>query len=416
MIANPPYVDSETMTKNNSGLSRTVYKRLYKSAKGNWDLFVIFIEKGFLLLRSGGVISYIVPNKLIGASYTKELRRILLSKNVQELRDYSRVDVFKEVSVYPIVFVAINSEVKEGILFTRMVSEVEIESQYKINPELFYQDIYWDKYFLPQKKLNIILKLNTAQKLSLTTKKISDAASVSEAYEIKKLITELSSVETYKFKKFINTGTIDPFISLWGKKKTQYIKKSYNEPVILDSDLQSLSKNRFEQSCSNKIIISGMSKRIECFYDDGQYLSGKSTTVILEDESNLFLLKFLLAIMNSGLLSFWFTNYFSSLKMAGGYLNISTNELGYLPIKKMSRKEQKPYIEIVDKILAITKGEDYLQNHSKQTQVKEYQKQIDQLVYKLYGLTYDEVLMIDKEFKMTREDYNNFVSENLSKN
>ena len=44
-------------------------------------------------------------------------------------------------------------------------------------------------------------------------------------------------------------------------------------------------------------------------------------------------------------------------------------------------------VDLVDKILSITKGDDYPKNTSKQAKVKEYEKQIDELVYKLYGLT-----------------------------
>lgn len=49
-------------------------------------------------------------------------------------------------------------------------------------------------------------------------------------------------------------------------------------------------------------------------------------------------------------------------------------------------EEQKPFIEIVDKILAITNSSDYLTNQQKQAKIADYEKQIDQLVYKNYDL------------------------------
>jgi hypothetical protein len=36
------------------------------------------------------------------------------------------------------------------------------------------------------------------------------------------------------------------------------------------------------------------------------------------------------------------------------------------------------------------------------------EQEIDIMVYKLYALTYDEVLVIDKDFGMRREEYDNF--------
>lgn len=398
VIANPPYVDSETMTKSNVDI-RNIYKSFYSTAKGNWDLFVIFIEKGFQLLKNDGIISYIVPNKLIGASYTKELRKFLLSKKILELRDYSRVDVFKEVNVYPIVFVAVNNNSRENVLLTSMESGIEIKHKMAIKPELFYKDTYWDKYFLPQNQLEIILKLGLIENLSTVVKNINEASTVSEAYKIKEYLQESSSENALGFKKFINTGTIDPYVSLWGNKKTQYIKHAYINPVILDSDLKRLSENRYKQACANKIIISGMSKRLECFYDEGQYLAGKSTTIILEDEKNKVSLKYLLALMNSQLLSFWYINYFNSLKMAGGFINVSSNEIELLPLLKVQTEQEKPFIEIVDKILAITKSVDYLENPAKKVKVNEYERQIDKMVYKLYDLTDEEIKIINDSIK-----------------
>jgi hypothetical protein len=60
---------------------------------------------------------------------------------------------------------------------------------------------------------------------------VSGASTVSEAYELKKIIKELLSQKEYF--KFINTGTIDRYSSLWGCFKTTYIKDSYNKPVVL---------------------------------------------------------------------------------------------------------------------------------------------------------------------------------------
>ncbi len=55
------------------------------------------------------------------------------------------------------------------------------------------------------------------------------------------------------------------------------------------------------------------------------------------------------------------------------------------------------FIDLVDKILAITKDDVYLENPEKQSKVKELEKQIDQLVYRLYGLTNEEITIIEKE-------------------
>ena len=75
VIGNPPYVDSEEMTRSMPEL-RELYTSRYDCAKGNWDLFVLFIEKGMKLLNSESVISFIVPNKFVAAPYTTALRKL----------------------------------------------------------------------------------------------------------------------------------------------------------------------------------------------------------------------------------------------------------------------------------------------------------------------------------------------------
>ena len=74
---------------------------------------------------------------------------------------------------------------------------------------------------------------------------------------------------------------------------------------------------------------------------------------------------------------------------------ILMTDLQDLPIKRIGVKEQQPFVTVVKGILAITKDGDYLQNLSKQAQVREYEQQIDQMVYELYGLTKEEIKIVE---------------------
>lgn len=65
-----------------------------------------------------------------------------------------------------------------------------------------------------------------------------------------------------------------------------------------------------------------------------------------------------------------------------------------LPIKGADEKQQKPFIALVDKIMTLTKADDYLQDQPKQKKVQEYQEQIDKMVFELYNLNKDEVKII----------------------
>lgn len=116
--------------------------------------------------------------------------------------------------------------------------------------------------------------------------------------------------------------------------------------------------------------------------------------------------KYHLAILNSKLISKYIKMIATGLGQKG--IRFKPQFIEQLPIPKISESEQKPFIELVDKILALTKSDGYLENSSKQAQVREYEREIDQMVYKLYGLTYDEVKIVAPDFEMTKEEYENF--------
>ena len=61
----------------------------------------------------------------------------------------------------------------------------------------------------------------------------------------------------------------------------------------------------------------------------------------------------------------------------------------------MVKKQKEAFVNLIDKILAITNNDDYLVNPTKQAKVREYENQIDQLVYQLYGLTPEEIEIIE---------------------
>ena len=79
--------------------------------------------------------------------------------------------------------------------------------------------------------------------------------------------------------------------------------------------------------------------------------------------------------------------------MAGGYISMNTKLLQKIPIANLDYECNLN--SFVDRILAITKDDDYMQNRIKQSKVREYEKQIDRLIYKLYDLTLDEIAIVE---------------------
>ncbi|QGU94454.1 N-6 DNA methylase [Clostridium bovifaecis] len=318
VIGNPPYIDSTKMKKQQNHV-RDYCKKNYKTTKGNWDMYIPFIEKGIDLLKDKGIIAYIVPNKIIGAPYSKEMRNKLSSMNMLYLKDYSEINLFADASVYTIAFIAQNTAIKTDVKVELYDSRRNQWNKSIIRHSEFYSDINWGKYFIKDEQaIKIINKINKNSKLSKYAT-VNEAATVGEAYEIKQYLVDYNkNLELDHFKKLINTGVIDPYISLWGKEKTTYLKERYLKPIISRKNLEDLNYNRLNQSDKEKIIIAGMCKKLECYYDTGEYLAGKSTVIIYDSELNL---KYITAILNSELMEFYFKGCYTTLSLSNKYIN-----------------------------------------------------------------------------------------------
>ncbi|MDD3491864.1 MAG: hypothetical protein PHG13_02800, partial [Candidatus Pacebacteria bacterium] len=106
--------------------------------------------------------------------------------------------------------------------------------------------------------------------------------------------------------------------------------------------------------------------------------------------------KFLLAYLQSSFCNWYAYNLIYNRAIRT--MHFINYYIAQIPIPKIAVEDpdcQKPFITLVDKILSITKDNNYLENPFKQAKVQKYEKQIDQLVYKLYDLTQEEIKIIE---------------------
>ena len=109
----------------------------------------------------------------------------------------------------------------------------------------------------------------------------------------------------------------------------------------------------------------------------------------------------ILGILNSKLFDWYSRMTFATFgdPWNGGRIIFKTIYMSKVPIPDV-KNETASNIKIkTEQILAITKSADYLQNPDKQAKVKEYEKQIDELVYKLYDLKSEEIKIIENNIK-----------------
>ena len=106
IIGNPPYVNLERM----KDISLALEKLSFETYNKRGDLYILFVEQGFKLLKQGGTISYIMPNKWLQAGYGEGLRGYFLTKEFNQLIDFGDLQIFEGATTYPCIFLAKNSE------------------------------------------------------------------------------------------------------------------------------------------------------------------------------------------------------------------------------------------------------------------------------------------------------------------
>jgi len=101
VIGNPPYIKTQELQKFQPKTTE-VYKENYKSAsKGNFDIYIIFIEKALELLSYNGLMGYICPHKFFNSNYGQNIRNIISDKkNVSKILNFGINQVFGNASTY----------------------------------------------------------------------------------------------------------------------------------------------------------------------------------------------------------------------------------------------------------------------------------------------------------------------------
>ena len=388
VIGNPPFISNKDMHK--LGMKDFIKRcnKVYKSAEaGNYDIYILFIEKGLFLLKKKGTISFITPNKFIIAKYSSHILK-LISKEYyfRKIADFSTCNIFENASVYPLVIFIEN--IKNGFSYTTR----SYMSYLPIVKSL--QTITWDyENHKPiddsnsNDKLNLVKKIERAHSIN-NELLFSPGINGFQFSNYAKCVTE--GKKSNDAKRLIVTGSIDKYRIL--NKKTRYKGRDFSEPFI-NNNKQIISKGKWELFCSPKIVIAGMTKNIEATLDlQGIYAPGVSVYSILGD---IKILKYVIGILNSNLMDWYFKIRYEDKHLAGGYISMNSKLLEKLPLKKLeiftAEKISKKVLEILD---------DQNDYHS-------LYNELDLIIYKSYELEYNEITIIDPNIEkiISREDY-----------
>jgi len=347
VIGNPPYVSAVNMAR--TGEEKLLYKQSYPEATGAYDMYVLFLLLGAKL--SSNIYCWIIPNKLLVADYAKKtLHKLKAECGLEKTIDVSVYDVFKNASVYPI------------IVLGNKVSHERFNSYFLNN----YTDLIDNRL---NKKESV--EESNKVRLSLLGLKVCSGATGFEAQKIKENVCEIDNNHTIPF---TVSGNIDRYV--FNNTNVRYMKDKYSRAFIyLDSNI---TESKQEMWKNPKIIIAGMTKKIEACYVDTPLAIGVGVYAIYDFAGyNPF---YILGILNSKSTTDFLTAEFSDKHLAGGYLaiNKSTIEQFLFPQNVPSNVQQR--------IADIAKSIHLAKKENPKSDTATLESQIDSIVSHLHSI------------------------------
>lgn len=399
VIANPPYISALECKKIIPSHIRDQYKKSYISAQGAYDLYIIFFELGIKINKKGGTLTYITPSKYLSAEYATALRKYFLNNiSIDRISDFSTVKVFESAGVSTIITQVSKTSQKDFLECRIYQNTTDIRFKQKYSKDILFMcpNNIWS--CLINQNVKLFRKLVEKSEILADWADVNACSTAAEAEIYENSLVQNKDQFCFKY---INNGTIIKYWNVW---KTKPIRKgNLLRPYLPEGVITERRKKMFSLP---KLIFSKLSKTSKVCIDlQGMYASANTNMVYNIKSYNM---KFLLGYLNSKTYNFSYRMMFGGLSMLGT-LQFQAPQIKKSLIPSLKNNHfnliSKSIEKSVDKILSITQTDDYLQNQEKQEAVKEYEKQIDIMVYKLYDLTYEEVKFIDKDFSLSEEEY-----------
>ena len=375
VIANPPYGAKLSIEE------KKTYRNLYKETQFKIDTYSLFILKSMQLLSTTAMCSFIIPNTLLDNKFEEQVRVKLLEGNrIVEINDLND-KVFDGVVVHAMILLFTKErcseyQIKVNVSDSLLGESLQVPNKYFCEQDYHMISIrsYGDKDFM--------------EKMSEGSVSLSEVLDVRQAIKSgndKLYITSIKENDTYK-----------PILR--GKDIERYLIKDPHLYLNYGSHLACPRKPEiFEQP---KLLIREAGARITATYDeDNYYIMSSLYNAILIDDS--YDLKYLLGLLNSKLMQY-IMNKLTFEKTKGAFTKAKIYHYYNLPIKKTD--SQSVIAKLVNEILTQN------QNGNK-GKIEQLENKIDFLVYHLYSLTYDEVLVVDPDTPITREEYEAYKGE-----
>lgn len=448
VVGNPPYVRQETLGEE----FKTYAKKRFTTFAGTADLYVYFIEKSLSLLHPKGIYSIIVANKWMRANYGENLRKFLKTKRIYKIIDFGDLPVFKSATTYPCILKLSNEKPKNlSVSQLKSLDFVSLKDAVKKHSYTVDLQSLDDKgWSLSNQKESALLDKIKKAGIPLgdyvegkiyrgVLTGLNEAFVIDEATKNRLVAEDPKSAEVIK--PFLEGKDIKRYAPLYPKKYVLFIpwhfplhkdntisgssKKAevefkkqfpavYNHLFSFKTQLENRNKTetgiRYEwyalQRCANtyyeefekeKIVWGNLSITNPFTIDFASSFINAPACLLNTND------RYLLGVMNSKL-SWYFLKVISAERQ-GGYLEAKPIYVSQIPIFKMSgnnSKENSIHEKIttyvseslsIQKELSLTKTDSDKKHLEHKSELLD--KQIDALVYQLYGLDEEEIKIVE---------------------
>ena len=394
IIGNPPYIRNRELPESD----KKYFSDKFISAQGQYDIYQLFYEQAIMLLEDFGYLGFITSNKYAIADYGKKLREFILENcKIRSIVDVSNVDVFKEAATYPYIIILEKSKDNSNNSFGAY--KVESEANLEKNKIIINQD-----EIKATSTKNFVLKteLPFLKKIENSSAKLGDIAVIKETIHTgnirEKLIVDKPEDKTCK--KLLAGKDCHRYWFRWGGKYIKYDKDLIEKEA---GDYANLPEPKYFEN--PKILLRDISKYPEAIIDEEKYYS-VNTLYSIQLIKNNYDLYYILACLNSKLIRSWFAYKFEDAHVSGGFLRFKKIYTSQIPIREIDLKNKdvkaahdslasaaKNLTELYKKLYLTVENSD--QWHKIKDEIAKTDKKIDEEVYKLYGLTKEEIKIVE---------------------
>lgn len=453
IIGNPPYVQLQSMGEMSDVYSKRDYSCYNKSA----DLYCLFVERAYSLLKKNGYFSFIMPNKWMLVDYGKELRQFMSQTSLKKILNFGDVQFFVDATIYVCIFVSQKSGDKMPVLACSLNSKNyhgEFEKEVKAATFEFPAENFGASEWSIRNKLHdsVLQKMNVGTALKDMPISIYRGilTGFNDAFFIDGKTREKLIAEDPKSEELIKPLLRGRDINAWVTESDQYLINPHNGikerniapinideyPAIkkhLDQFIDKLVKRGdkgdtpynlrncayLEDFSKPKIIYPEITSLFSFTYDELGMMCNNKNYIISEKESFQSLpkgtfLKALLAIFNSNLVKLWIE--YNCPVLNGGARNISTTYFENLRIPLDNAELLQQLATLADEIITAKKraschpertlepkaigeveGSSEVSDEAIQRNIATLETQVNTLVYQLYGITdAEEVEAVEK--------------------